>query len=112
MKLIKADEGRYYEVAQHYNNWGFNKLSEQDGCKNLSISVSEFLPHGGAEMSSFHKDRVYYVLRGSMDIIAGDGTVYSLNEGDMIFIKAGELREQKTTGTIACRVLVMMAAVD
>jgi len=112
MQVIKNQQGVYYEAAKHYNNWGVSKLSEVDGSKNLSISVSEFLPNGGAEMSAFHKDRVYYILRGTMDIIDENDTVYSLEEGDMIYIKAGEMREQKTTGNISCRVLVMMASVD
>ena len=110
MKLIKANEGDFYEAKNHYGIWGVKKLVEGDGCKNLSISVSEFLPNGGALLTASQKDRVYMVQRGTMDVLTEDGTTYSMSEDDMIFIPAGEKREIKVTGRIPCRILVLLIA--
>lgn len=111
MKLIKANEGTYYDAKNHYNIWGVKKLTEEDGSKILNISVSEFLPNGGALLTASVKDRVYIVQRGSMDVNTEDGTTYSMEVGDMIFIPAGEKREIKVTSRVPCQIIVLLIAV-
>ena len=112
MKLIKADEGQFYEAKNHYGIWGVKKVTEADGARNLNLSISEFLPNGGALLTASVKDRVYMVLRGTMDVLDEQGNVHSMEEGDMIFIPAGEKREIRVTGKIACRILVILSAIE
>ena len=107
MRLIMRNEGTYYEAKNHFGIWGIKKLADGEA-KNLSISISEFLPNGGALMTASEKDRVYMVLRGTMDVNGEDGSFYPMERGDMIFIPAGEKREIKVIGGTACRILVII----
>ena len=68
MKVIKATEGTYYDAANHFNMWGVRKFGAPEGAKALNVSVSEFLPNGGATLSASDKERVYCVLRGSITV--------------------------------------------
>jgi mannose-6-phosphate isomerase-like protein (cupin superfamily) len=110
MRLIKADEGTVYQAPNHFNFWGTRKYGPQEGSAGLNISISEFLPNGGATMSaSPDKERVYCVLRGEMTVQDKAGTDYFLEEGDMIFIAPGEERSITVTGGVACRTIVIMS---
>jgi quercetin dioxygenase-like cupin family protein len=109
LKIIKADDGSVYEAPNHFNMWGVRKFGLPEGAKALSVSVSEFLPNGGATMSSSDKERVYVVLRGSITVKGGNGDTYTLDEEDMIYIAPGENREMLVNGICAARVLVIIA---
>lgn len=111
MRLIKAGEGTVYQAPNHFNFWGIRKFGLPEGSKGLNVSISEFLPEGGATLSaSPDKERLYCVLRGTMTVQDEAGTVYPMEEGDMIYIAPGEKREIKVTGTAACRTLVVMSS--
>jgi quercetin dioxygenase-like cupin family protein len=110
MRLVKANEGTVYQAPNHFNFWGFRKFGPQEGSKGINVSISEFLPDGGATLSaSQDKERIYCILRGTMTVLDEAGTVYSMEEGDMIYIAPGEKREIKVTGGMACRTLVVMS---
>ncbi|GHV33268.1 hypothetical protein FACS1894187_01060 [Synergistales bacterium] len=110
MRLIKASEGTAYEAPNHFNFWGTRKCGVPEGTAGLNVSISEFLPNGGATMSaSADKERVYFVLRGKMTVQDKAGTDYFLEEGDMIFIAPGEERSITVTGSAACRTIVIMS---
>ena len=108
MRLIKANEGEYYEAKNHFNVWSAKKVYDTEGAGNLNISVSEFLPNGGAELLPSVKDRVYIVTGGTMDVLDEAGNRYSMAAGDMIFIPAGEKRAIEVTGTKACSIIVVI----
>jgi glyoxylate utilization-related uncharacterized protein len=108
MKVIKACEGTYYEARQHYNMWGVRKLGEPEGTKGSVVSISEFLPNGGAEMSAADIERVYYVLRGSITVEDEKGEKYILEENDLIYIGPGEQRSMTVNGLVAARVMVIV----
>lgn len=108
MKVIKAGEGSVYDAPNHFNMWGVRKFGPPEGAKGINVSISEFLPNGGATMSSSDKERIYYVLRGSISIEDGTGEIFDLEENDMIYIPPGEKRSMAVKGLIAARVLVMM----
>ena len=112
MRLVKATEGEYYDAKNHYGIWGVKKVYDTEGAGNLSISISEFLPNGGALLTASVKDRVYMVLRGTMDVLGENGERFSMEENDMIFIPAGEKREIKVTGSVACRILVIIVKAE
>ena len=109
MQVIKATEGKVYEAPNHFNMWGIRKFGAADGAKAVNVSISEFLPNGGATMSASDKERVYFVLRGSITVTGENGDVYPVEENDMIYIAPGEKREMAVNGNCAARVLVIIA---
>ncbi|MDR3333096.1 MAG: cupin domain-containing protein [Synergistaceae bacterium] len=109
MRLIKANEGTVYQAPNHFNFWGIRKFGPPEGSAGINISISEFLPDGGATMTaSPDKERVYIVLRGTMTLKDEASNTYDLEEGDMIYIGPGEKRDITVTGKIACRTMVVM----
>ena len=109
MHLIKASEGTVYQAPNHFNFWGVRKFGPPDGSLGLNVSISEFMPDGGATMSSSDKERIYCVLRGTMTLKDEAGKAYNLEEGDMIYIAPGEKRDMTITGSVACRLLVIVS---
>ncbi|WP_094603132.1 hypothetical protein SPSIL_052190 [Sporomusa silvacetica DSM 10669] len=106
MIFVKASEGSCYDAKNHFNMWGIRKLGSPEGTQSVTMSISEFLPNGGATMSSAAKERIYYILRGSITVRDGQGAEYIMHENDAIYIAPGESREMLTNGNIAARVLV------
>ena len=110
MRLVKAGEGTVYQAPNHFNFWGIRKYGPPEGSAGIIVSISEFLPDGGADMSAAQdKERIYYVLRGTMTLKDENDNAYDLEEGDMIYIPPGEKRDITVTGTVACRVLVIVS---
>ena len=109
MKVVKASEGSVYEAARHFGMWGIRKFGPPEGAKAVNVSISEFLPDGGAELSASDKERVYYVLRGSVTVSEENGTAHRVDAEDMIYIPPGEKRSMSVNGTLAARVLVVVA---
>jgi len=70
--------------------WSISKLdSSTDASNGLSLSVSYYLPQGGAEMATSPGGHAYYVLSGSV-LMNGKAEEHLLESGDMIYIAAGE----------------------
>lgn len=110
MKVIKSDQGEYYDAPKHFNMWGVRKIGPSMGAKALNMSISEFLPHGGALLSASDKERVYCVLRGSITVSDESGTAHVVNADDMIHIAPGEQRSIAVNGLVAARLLVVIAS--
>ena len=111
MKLIKKQDGQPYEAKRHFGVWSTNKLEAGKDSRNLSISLSHFLPQGGAEMSSSVKERAYFMVSGSI-LVKGKGEEFVLEPGDAIYIAPGEEREIQVAGTEPATILVMIVNVD
>lgn len=108
MIVVKSDQGTVYEAQNHFNMWGVRKFGFPEGAKNVNLSISEFLPNGGALMSSSDKERIYYVLRGSLTVHDEQGKDHIVEENDMIYIPPGEKRDMAVNGLAAARVLVIV----
>lgn len=111
MKLVKANEGTVYDAKNHFQMWGIRKFGFNEGAKNINLSISEFLPNGGALMTASDKERIYYVLRGSITV-KNKEQEFILDEGDIIYIPPGEEREMSVNGTNATRILVIIGKND
>jgi len=107
MKVIKKDQGNPYDAKGHFGCWAVRKLDAPKDSHRLSISLSHFLPNGGAEMSSSPKERAYFIISGSM-LLRGKGEEYLLGQGDLIYIAPGEEREIKVLGADPVTSLVMI----
>jgi len=110
VKVIKSGEGEHYDAPNHFNMWGVRKIGAADGARALNMSISEFLPNGGASLSQSDKERVYYVLRGSITVSDESGQAYVVDENDMIYIAPGEKRAIAVNGLAAARLLVVIAS--
>jgi quercetin dioxygenase-like cupin family protein len=111
MKLIKAGEGQYYDAQRHTNCWAVHKLTPGAESKRLNISYSHFLPNGGAEISSSPLERAYFVVSGSLKV-KGKTEEYTLNQGDILYIGAGEERSVSVIGYQPASILVIMSKID
>ncbi len=111
MKLIKVGEGTTYDAPRHFNNWSINKVLPDAVSKRLQISVSHFLPHGGAEMSSSPLERIYFCVEGKITV-KGKSEEYQLDAGDMIYIGPGEERSFAVSNTKPATILVIMSKIE
>ena len=106
MISVKDTEGKQYEAAKHSEVYGLQKITEAQS-KRTTVCYSYFQPNGGAEMGSSPKERVYYVVKGSITV-SGKNEKHVLNEGDLIYIAPGEERDMVINGGKPAEVLVFI----
>ncbi len=99
-------EGAPYDAAKHFGVYGLQKITEANS-KRTTVCYSYFQPNGGAEMSSSPKERVYYVVSGSITV-RGKTEEHALGPGDLIYIAPGEEREVAVSGGRPAEVLVLI----
>jgi quercetin dioxygenase-like cupin family protein len=106
MISVKDAQGTPYDAAKHSEVYGLQKFTENDS-KRTTVCYSYFQPNGGAEMSSSPKERVYYVVKGSVTV-SGPGEKHVLNEGDCVYIAPGEERDMVINNGKPAEVLVFI----
>jgi glyoxylate utilization-related uncharacterized protein len=106
MISVKDAQGTTYEAAKHWEVYGLQKITEAQS-KRTTVCYSYFQPNGGAEMSPSPKERVYYVVRGSITV-RGKDEEHVLNEGDLIYIAPGEERDMVINNGKPAEVLVFI----
>ncbi len=106
MISIKDAEGKPYDAPKHFGVFGIMKITQEQS-KRITINYSYFQPNGGAEMSSSDKERVYYIVSGSITV-NGKGEKHVLNAGDLIYIGPGEERDMVINGGKPAEVLVLI----
>ncbi len=107
MKVCKAGEGIPYQAPAHYGQWG-SQYSKADGASRLTVSVSYFLPNGGAEQKAV-PELIYYVLSGSL-VVQATAEEQILNTGGLVHFDAGEERAFKVHGQMPASLLVVIVA--
>ena len=108
MKLVKVGEGTPYNAAKHFGYWSIEKVTPGIASQQLQVGVSHFLPGGGAEFSSSPNERVYFCIDGKITV-KGKDEVHRLDQGDMIYIAAGEDRSFQVSNTKPATILVIIA---
>ena len=106
MISVKDAQGTTYEAAKHWEVYGLQKITEAQS-KRTTVCYSYFQPNGGAEMSSSPKERVYYVVKGSITV-SGPKEKHVLNQGDLIYIAPGEERDMSINNGKPAEVLVFI----
>lgn len=106
MISVKDAQGPTYEAAKHFGVYGLQKITEAQ-TKRTAVNYSYFQPDGGAEMSSSPKERVYFVVKGSITV-SGPNEEHVLNKGDLIYIAPGEERDMAINNGKPAEVLVFM----
>ena len=77
MISVKDAEGVPYDAAKHWEVYGLKKITEEQS-KRTNVFYSYFQPNGGAEMSSSDKERVYYIVKGSITVKGKAGKLLKL----------------------------------
>jgi glyoxylate utilization-related uncharacterized protein len=106
MISVKDAEGTPYDAAKHSEVYGLQKFTEAD-TKRTTVCYSYFQPNGGAELSSSPKERVYYVVKGSITV-CGPEEKHVLNQGDCVYIAPGEERDMVINNGKPAEVLVFI----
>ncbi len=106
MISVKDAQGVTYDAAKHSGVYGLQKITEADS-KRTTVCYSYFQPDGGAEMSASPKERVYYVVKGSITV-CGKDEKHVLNSGDLIYIAPGEERDMVINDGKPAEVLVFI----
>ncbi|MCC8152270.1 MAG: cupin domain-containing protein [Lachnospiraceae bacterium] len=103
----KAEAETYYPDL-HYDMRGTRLTTgaDVDGC--LTVSLSHFLPGGGAKMSQSPVELVYLILQGEMTVTTDDGKSHVLYAGDSIHFSPMQGRESVNNGTETAQMLVIM----
>ncbi len=111
MKLVKKGQGEHHDAKGHFDQWGIRMLDSAKDTQRLTITISHFLPQGGAEMSSSATERVYFIISGSL-LVKGKAEEHLLEPGDLLYIAPGEEREIQTYGTEPASILVIVNKLD
>lgn len=111
MRVVKKEGGTPYEAKGHMGCWAVRKIESTKESRRLTVSLSHFLPQGGAEMSSSPKERAYFILSGSM-LVKSKTEDHRLSQGDLIYIAPGEEREIQVVGTEPVTSLVIIVDTD
>jgi quercetin dioxygenase-like cupin family protein len=111
MKLVKVGEGTPYEAPHHFSFWGIKKIQPETGSKNLTVGVSHFLPGGGSDLSASNQERVYFCIEGRVTVKGKNNEEYLVEQGDLIYIAAGEERSFQVSNTKTATLLVIMSKV-
>lgn len=107
MISVKDAQGTPYDAAKHSGVFGLQKITEAQS-KRTTVCYSYFQPNGGAEISSSPKERVYYVVSGSITVNGKNSEKHVLDAGDLIYIAPGEERDMVINGGKPAEVLVLI----
>ena len=108
MIKVKNAEGTPYDGPGHFGVFGIKKITPEQA-KHFIVNYSYFLPNGGCVMGAAPKERVYYMISGTMTCNGKNGEKHELGPGDLIYIAAGEERDMKVVGGKPCEVLVVLS---
>lgn len=107
MISVQDAKGTPYDAAKHFGVFGLKKILEGQHSKRITVCYSYFHPNGGAEMSASDKERVYYVVSGSVTV-NGPAEQHRLGPGDLIYIAPGEQRDMVINDGKPAEVLVLI----
>jgi quercetin dioxygenase-like cupin family protein len=107
MISVKDAKGTPYDAAKHFGVYGLKKITEEQS-RRTTVCYSYFQPNGGAEMSASDKERVYYVVNGSITVNGKGEKRHVLNPGDLIYIAPGEERDMVINDGKPAEVLVFI----
>jgi quercetin dioxygenase-like cupin family protein len=112
MRLVKRGQGKSEMAKRHFGQWGISMVSPGEGSQRLTVSLSHFLPQGGAEMYASPTERVYFGISGMLKVRGKKGEEYVVEPGDVLYIPPGEERSIEAVGTEPGSMLVIIVKLD
>lgn len=110
MKVVRRTEGEYYAAVDHFNMWSAVKVKEGESVR-TTVAWSHFLPDGGANMKPSARERLYYLISGSITV-KGENEEHVLNPGDSIYIAPNENRSISVNNNEPATMLVVIVRVE
>lgn len=102
---LKDAQGRTPD--NHFGMRTFSLFDKEPGSdENLVMSLSNYLPDGGAEIGPQPIEIIYYVLDGEMTVVTEEGDI-TLSKGDAIHISKGERKGVKNKTKYPAAMLVI-----
>jgi uncharacterized cupin superfamily protein len=95
--------GEGYAVAADLDalgdGYGFRKLRKGLGVTAFGVNVIS-MPHGYETGSHYHdeQEELYFVHRGEIEMVFGDGSAYRIKEGGSARVDAATLRKVRNVG--------------
>jgi len=110
MKVVRKTEGEVYQAVDHFNMWGALKVKEGESVR-TTVSWSHFLPDGGAKMKPSTRERLYFMISGSITV-KGKDEEHTLHPGDAIYIAPNEERSISVNDNQPATMLVVVVRVE
>ncbi len=110
MKVVRKTEGDYYSAVDHFNMWSALKVKEGESVR-TTVAWSHFLPDGGANMKPSTRERLYFVISGSITV-TGENEEHVLLPGDAIYIPPNENRGISVNDNQPATMLVIIVRVE
>ena len=110
MKVVRKTEGEVYQAVDHFNMWGALKVKEGESIR-TTVSWSHFLPDGGAKMKPSSRERLYFMISGSITV-KGKNEEHVLYPGDAIYIAPNEERSISVNDNQPATMLVVVVRVE
>ena len=109
MQVLKLGEAKPYDAPGHFGMAALRLQGQPGDERPFNLSLSHFLPGGGAERSASKSDRVYLVISGVVTVSSGDITTL-LGPLDSCFIPAGETRGVANETNLPASMVVIVSA--
>ena len=108
MQVTRFADARRYETKGHFEMAGLmlqgGQASKTSG---MLVSLSYFLPGGGADRSASATEKVYIVLEGSVTLITDEGET-ALGPMDSCHLAPGEARAIENRGNTVAHMMVVV----
>ena len=108
MQITRIADANRYETAGHFDMVGLRlqgaPASQTSG---LTVSLSYFLPAGGAHRSASNTEKLYVVLDGEVTVVTDDGETV-LQRLDSVHLTPGEARAIRNDGSAVATLLVIV----
>lgn len=77
------------------------------GCSNIGVRVLTIRPEGRMPRMEYPTKRIFFMLKGNLLFMDGDGAIWDLGEGDTVITGIHERHHIQNTSTSDSRVLIV-----
>jgi uncharacterized cupin superfamily protein len=108
MHVTRFEDARRYDTPGHFEMAGLRlQGGEASATGGVSVSLSYFLPGGGAERAGSNTEKIYVVLDGEVTVTTDDGEA-TLEALDSCRLAPGEARAIANRGNVVATMLVVV----
>lgn len=107
MKFANINGASGITPPKHFGMTTFRLLADEPGTDNgLGMSISYYLPGGGAEKGTAPVEMIYFVLEGEI-VVESEEQKYVLKKGDAIHMGIGDSRSVKNESEYPASILII-----
>ena len=103
MLVYRKGTGEKYTPFSHYDMTTQVIFNPDTGSEHANVTLSTVMAGAGSN-DEVHEtsDQIFYVLKGEMTVMAHNKLIDKLNEGDALFVKAGDVHAIVNTSDSDC----------